>query len=214
MFGITDLMTYVLGTIFIILLPGPNSIYVLSVAAQRGMRRGFQGACGVFVGDAVLMLLSAMGVASVLKTTPLLFLLLKYVGAVYLAWLGVQMLVSSWRRWRQTDTLSSQVAQVDDSHPFRKALLISLLNPKAILFFISFFVQFVDPAYAYPALTFTMLGLIAQSCSMLYLSAVILIGARVADAFRSRQRLSASLGGSVGALFLGFSAKLATASAN
>jgi leucine efflux protein len=214
MFGITDLTTYVLGTIFIVLLPGPNSIYVLSVAAQRGVRRGFQGACGVFVGDAVLMLLSAMGVASVLKTTPVLFLLLKYVGAAYLAWIGVQMLYGAWRGWRAHGALVAPPVPVDDSHPFRKALLISLLNPKAILFFISFFVQFVDPAYAYPALTFTVLGLIAQSCSVLYLSAVILIGARAAAAFRRRQRLSASLAGSVGALFLGFSAKLATASAN
>lgn len=214
MFGITDLPTYVLGTIFIVLLPGPNSLYVLSVAAQRGVRRGFQGACGVFAGDTVLMLLSAMGVASVLKTTPVLFLLLKYVGAAYLAWIGLQMLLGAWQRWHRSGDLALPTTPVDDSHPFRKALLISLLNPKAILFFISFFVQFVDPAYAYPALTFTALGLIAQSCSVLYLSTVILVGVRVADMFRRRQRLSASLGGSVGALFLGFSAKLATASAN
>ena len=62
MFGITDLPTYLLGTLFIVLLPGPNSIYVLSIAAQRGVRAGFQAASGVFVGDAILMLLSATGV--------------------------------------------------------------------------------------------------------------------------------------------------------
>ena len=52
-FGITDFWTYVLGTIFIVLLPGPNSMYVLSVAAQRGVRAGYKGACGVFLGDFV-----------------------------------------------------------------------------------------------------------------------------------------------------------------
>ena len=65
--GITDFWTFVLGTIFIVLLPGPNSMYVLSVAAQRGVREGYKGACGVFLGDAILMVLSAAGVASLLK---------------------------------------------------------------------------------------------------------------------------------------------------
>lgn len=70
MFGITDLSTYLLGTLFIVLLPGPNSLYVLSVAAQRDVRLGFQGACGIFVGDTILMVLSATGVASVRKACP------------------------------------------------------------------------------------------------------------------------------------------------
>lgn len=92
MFGITDLSTYLLGTLFIVLLPGPNSLYVLSVAAQRGVRLGFQGACGIFVGDTILMVLSATGVASVLKGLPALFFVLKYAGAAYLAWIGLAML--------------------------------------------------------------------------------------------------------------------------
>ncbi|MFP3616156.1 LysE family transporter, partial [Paraburkholderia sp. SIMBA_050] len=71
--GITDIWTYVFGVIFIILLPGPNSMYVLSLAAQRGVKAGYRAACGVFVGDTVLMVLSAAGVASLLKANPLLF---------------------------------------------------------------------------------------------------------------------------------------------
>lgn len=86
MFGITDPATYLIGTIFIVLLPGPNSLYVLSVAASRGIRAGYQGALGVFVGDAVLMTLAATGMAAVLKAYPVLFWGLKYVGAGYLAW--------------------------------------------------------------------------------------------------------------------------------
>lgn len=72
MFGITDLTTYILGTIFIVLLPGPNSMYVLSVAAQRGVRAGFAGAAGVFVGDFILMTLAATGAAGLLKANPAL----------------------------------------------------------------------------------------------------------------------------------------------
>jgi leucine efflux protein len=96
--------------------------------------------------------------------------------------------------------------------PFRKALVISLLNPKAILFFVSFFVQFVDPAYATPALSFLILGAVIQVFSFLYLTALIFGGTFLANQFRRHKRLSAGLTSCVGAVFLGFGAKLATAS--
>lgn len=213
-FGITDFWTYVLGTIFIVLLPGPNSMYVLSVAAQRGVRAGYKGACGVFLGDAVLMVLSAAGVASLLKASPALFYVVKYIGAAYLGWIGFSMLRGALRSWTARGTAAAATvpaAPVDQSNPFRKALLVSLLNPKAILFFISFFIQFVDPAFAYPALSFGVLGLVCQVFSFAYLTTIILVGAKLADAFRRRRRLSAGMASGVGAMFIGFGAKLATA---
>jgi Putative threonine efflux protein len=215
-FGITDFWTYVLGTIFIVLLPGPNSMYVLSVAAQRGVRAGYKGACGVFLGDFVLMVLSAAGVASLLKASPALFYVVKYVGAAYLAWIGFSMLRGALRNWaaRGDAAATAPVSKADQSDPFRKALLISLLNPKAILFFISFFIQFVDPAFAYPVLSFSVLGLVAQFCSFAYLTTIIFVGAKLADAFRRRRRLSAGMSSGVGVMFIGFGAKLATATMN
>lgn len=214
MFGITDLATYILGTIFIVLLPGPNSMYVLSVAAQRGVRAGFAGACGVFVGDFVLMTLAATGAAGLLHANPALFAVVKYIGGGYLAWIGIAMLrgaVSAWRTRHQARSEAPAPA-ADSRRPFGRALLISLMNPKAILFFLSFFVQFVDPAYPHPAVTFALLGAIVQLCSALYLTAIIVAGSRLAEAFRRRRRLSAAMGGAVGTLFVGFGAKLAAAS--
>lgn len=213
-YGITDLATFILGTIFIVLLPGPNSLYVMSVASRHGIAAGYRGACGIFVGDTVLMLLSATGMASLLHATPALFMVVKYAGAGYLAWLGVGLLRAAIAGWRQrtTQTGTATAAPVADAaRPFRTALLISLLNPKAILFFVSFFVQFVDPGYAWPALTFLILGVIVQVCSAAYLSALIFGGARLAALFRRRRRLAAAASGSVGGLFIGFSAKLANA---
>ena len=67
-YGITDLSTFILGTIFIVLLPGPNSLYVMSVASRWGIAAGYRGACGIFLGDLILMILSATGVASLLQT--------------------------------------------------------------------------------------------------------------------------------------------------
>jgi leucine efflux protein len=211
MFGITDLGTFVAAAIFIILLPGPNSLYVLSVAAQRGVRAGYTAACGVFVGDTVLMTAAAAGGASLLMASPQIFFVVKMVGAVYLGWIGLQLLRGALSSWRGDAKADSAPRVVDASQPFRKALVVSLLNPKAIAFLLSFFIQFVDPAYPTPALTFLVLGSIIQVLSFLYLSTLIFAGARLAAAFRARRRLSGAANAGVGALFVGFGAKLATA---
>lgn len=213
MVGITDLWTYVLGTVFIVLLPGPNSLYVLSVASKRGVRQGYQGACGIFLGDSVLMLLSATGVASLLTANPALFMIAKFAGAAYLAWIGAGLLRSAWAGWRDNAAfpVPEKGGSKDASRPFHTALMISLVNPKAILFFISFFIQFVDPGYPYPAISFLILGLICQIVSAAYLSVLIFGGARLALQFRRRRELAAAATGGVGALFIGFGAKLASA---
>lgn len=177
------------------------------------MAAGYRGACGVFVGDTILMLLSATGAASLLQANPSVFMGVKYAGAFYLAWMGVGLLRSSIATWRDNCATSSENTQTaaDTSRPFHTALIISLMNPKAILFFISFFVQFVDSSYPHAALSFCILGLIVQFFSALYLSVLILGGAHLALQFRRRRRLSALATGGVGGLFISFSAKLAGA---
>ncbi|WP_405753629.1 leucine efflux protein LeuE [Streptomyces sp. NBC_01020] len=221
MLGVTDLPTYLAGLALIILLPGPNSLYVLSVAARRGVRTGYTAAAGVFCGDTVLMTLSAAGVASLLQANPLLFGLVKYAGAGYLTYLAFGMVRTARALWRDRSDRSEQsegaVETTDEpaaaaERPYRRALVVSLFNPKAILFFISFFVQFVDPHYAYPALSFVVLGGLAQLASFLYLTLLIFGGTRLAAAFRRRRRLSAGVTTAAGALFLGFAVKLSLSS--
>lgn len=211
MFGITDLGTFFAAAVFIILLPGPNSLYVLSVAAQRGVRAGYTAACGVFVGDTVLMTAAAAGGASLLMASPQVFFVVKMAGAVYLGWIGLQLLRGALSTWRGDAAAEPAPRAVDARQPFRKALVVSLLNPKAIAFLLSFFIQFVDPAYPHPALTFLILGSIIQVLSFLYLSTLIFAGARLAAAFRARRKLASTANAGVGALFVGFGAKLATA---
>ncbi|MHA5052654.1 leucine efflux protein LeuE [Streptomyces sp. SD15] len=218
MFGVIDLPTYLAGLVLIVLLPGPNSLYVLSVAARRGVRAGYTAAAGVWCGDAVLMTLSAAGVASLLQANALLFGIVKYAGAGYLSWLAVGMLRAAWGMWRTRRERVEAEAEAPASaaaeeRPYRRALVISLFNPKAILFFVAFFVQFVDPAYAYPAVSFVVLGAFAQLASFLYLSALIFSGTKLSAAFRRRKRLSAGATTAAGALFLGFAVKLTLAGA-
>lgn len=219
-YGVTDIWTYLLGAVGIILLPGPNSLYVLSVATARGVRAGYQGAFGVFLGDTILLALTALGAAGLLRTHPAMFLVVKYVGAAYLTWVGLNLIRTAIQKWRVgTPVAVDSAAAVNEmvahmQQPFRRALVISLLNPKAILFLLSFFVQFIDPAYATPAVPFLILGTIIMVLSALYLSALIFAGARLAQGFSRRKRLSASLSSAVGGLFVWFGAKLATASLN
>ncbi|WP_326699442.1 leucine efflux protein LeuE [Streptomyces sp. NBC_01754] len=216
MLGVTDLPTYLAGLVLIILLPGPNSLYVLSVAARRGVRSGYVAAAGVWTGDTVLMALSAMGAASLLRTSPLLFTVVKFAGAGYLTWLAVGMLRAAVSMWRERHRRVAELTEQDGAEavpgererPYRRALVVSLFNPKAILFLISFFVQFVDPGYAYPALSFLLLGTLLQIGSFLYLTVLIFGGTRLATAFRRRKRLSAGATSAAGVLFLGFAAKL------
>ncbi|GEJ98219.1 leucine efflux protein LeuE [Streptomyces sp. NPDC003388] len=216
MFGVIDLPTYLAGLVLIVLLPGPNSLYVLSVAARRGVRSGYTAAAGVWCGDTVLMTLSAAGVASLLQANAVLFDIVKYAGAGYLTWLAIGMMRSAWQMWRTRREQAAEDAApavAAEERPFRRALVVSLFNPKAILFFVAFFVQFVDPGYAYPALSFVVLGAFAQAASFLYLSALIFGGTRLAAAFRRRKRLSATATSAAGALFLGFAVKLSLAGA-
>ena len=218
MLGITDLSTYLVGLVLVILLPGPNSIYVLSVAARRGVRDGYAAAAGVWTGDAVLMVLSAAGVASLLKANDMAFAVVKFVGAGYLGYLAFTMLRGAlvmWRSRRQAVRAVEEGAPppVPNERPYRRALIISLLNPKAILFFVAFFVQFVDPDYAHPALSFLVLGTLVQIASVAYLSALIFGGTRLAAAFRRRRGLSAAGTSAIGAVFLGFAVKLSLAHA-
>jgi leucine efflux protein len=171
------------------------------------------------VGDAVLMLAAAAGAASVLAAYPPLFLVIKYAGAAYLSYVGLMMAIGAIRKLRGRGQAGAVTAQPQDEpaaaevvRPFRRALMVSLLNPKAILFFVSFFVQFVDPGYAYPALSFLLLAGIVQLCSLVYLSVLIFGGTYLASQFRRRRRLAAGLTTLVGAVFVGFGVRLATAS--
>src|SRR3990167_5722176 len=126
-YGVTDLWTYVIGALGIILLPGPNSLFVLSVATVRGVKACYQGAMGVFVGDTILLLLTALGAASLLRTYPALFMVVKYAGAAYLTWVGVNLFIAAVKKWRSVDpaevSADAAVAQATTNlqQPFKRS---------------------------------------------------------------------------------------------
>lgn len=212
MYGITDLTAYILGTIATILLPGPNSLYCLSVAASQGIGKGYRAIAGIFVGDGILILITVFGAGSLLKLYPSLFNAIKLVGGLYLMYLGVKLLIGAYQTFTQRSVLAGATPRltVPDTHQnyFYRAMLLSLTNPKAILFFLSFFVQFVNPNYQYPLLSFLVLAIILQGISFAYLSVLAFAGQGLARKFSQYPLLIVTSMSLVGLLFITFAIKL------
>lgn len=205
--GVVNLTTYLVGALFIVLLPGPNSLFILKTTVTHGIRASYKAALGVFIGDAILMFFAFIGVASLIRTTPVLFTMVKFLGAAYLAYLGGKILYANFIQRAQTVNAQA-VAQ--EGKFFIKSLALSLTNPKSILFYVSFFVQFIDLHYAHPAIPFTILAGILEMLSFIYLSALIFGGRIMAHFFQKRRLLSKMGNGLIGLFFLGFATKLAS----
>ncbi|MDL2210159.1 leucine efflux protein LeuE [Desulfovibrio sp. OttesenSCG-928-O18] len=204
--GIVNIGVFVLGTVVIIIAPGPNSLYVLSTATRRGVRDGYKAAGGVLLGDSVLMLAASLGVDSVVRLYPVAFSLIQYAGAVFLGYLGIKALIAAFRK---KDGAASQESAECRENPFKRALLLSLANPKAILFFVSFFVQFVDPAKGHPGLAFLVLACIVQTVSITYLTILIFGGSKLAAMAKGNQTLQRLGTALTGSIFVGFGCRLA-----
>ena len=212
-FGVIHFPSYLMGAILIILLPGPNSLYVLALSAERGWQKGIWASVGIVVGDAIIMLSVALGAATVLASSPLTYNLLRLSGAIYLAWLGLGIIRSGLKRFQAKEVTAEtssvlQAGGIMRLHPFLAALLLALTNPKAIFFFISFFTQFVDPDFHQPALGFFYLAVVTQLISMAYLATLIGAGQYCLGLVKAHPMIAASLWLATGTLFIVFSLRL------
>ncbi len=207
--GISNIWTYLLGVIFITLVPGPNSIFVLTSSAKHGVKGGYKAALGVFTGDALLIFLAFLGVASLVKTSPVFFIVIKYAGALYLTYLGLKTLYATFHKKKeQPEQVAVEVVKAKNGL-YIKALFLSLLNPKMIIFYVSFFIQFIDPKYENAGVPFFVLGVILEICSMLYLSVLIFGGVAITNKVKHNKLLASLSNSCIGAVFLLFGAKLA-----
>jgi leucine efflux protein len=209
--GIVDFPAYLLGVILTILFPGPNSLYVLTITSLKGWRKGAWASLGIFLGDAILMIGIALGAATLLNSSPSIFNIMRILGAAYLAWMGYGFIQGGIGRLRNTQELTNKdslARYLNTLHPFVAALMLSLTNPKAIFFFISFFAQFIQPAYSHPEYSFLYLALVLQLVSMTYLTSLIFAGQFFLGFFQKRRCAAATLWFIVGVLLIGFAGKL------
>ncbi|MGY5957433.1 leucine efflux protein LeuE [Kosakonia sp. BK9b] len=205
-YGVISYWSYLIGAIFIILVPGPNTFFVLKSSIAGGLKNGYVAASAVFIGDAVLMFLAYAGVATLIKTTPLLFNIVRYLGAFYLLYLGCKMLYSTFVH----KTRQQNEQEIHKGDVFRRALVLSLTNPKAILFYVSFFVQFIDINYASPGTAFFILASTLEVISVCYFSFLVISGSYVTQWVKTRKKITRIGNSLIGLIFVGFAARLAT----
>jgi len=224
--GILHLGAFVAAGLLLNLTPGPDLVYTSTQAGLHGARAGWIAALGIGAGGLVHVTLGALGVSALIATSAAAFGVLKLVGAAWLVWLGLKLLLA-----REAPAATPPVphaAPAADPTPvrraapiFRDAVLVSVLNPKVALFFLAFVPQFIDPASPRPALAFVALGAVFVANGTLVTGAVGTLTAAAAASLRSRPAdrgwrrgaalVARALPRAIGALFIGLGLRLALA---
>ena len=200
MFGIIDYSAFVIAVIVFLMIPGPGNLALITSTGKGGIRGGLAATLGVILGDQVLMWLAVAGVAALLTTTPAAFSAVQWLGAAYLAWLGGKMLFAK--------PGSAPVLNFRPEHYLRQTLLITLLNPKAIVFYMAFFPLFVDPTRHQGLVTFGVMAVTIASLTLLYGLVAVLLTHFFAERVRASPRFSNLLEKIAGLFLIGFGIKL------
>ena len=203
MFGISDYGAFAAAFVLLLFLPGPGNLALISSASKGGLSGGLASVLGLLLGDQILLWLTVAGVAALLKSTPSLFMALQWMGAAYLAWLGLKMVTAKPGEGPQI--------QITPGHYFRETLLITLLNPKAIMFYFAFFPQFIDPVHHQGLLTFAVMALTIAVLGFVYCFGVVLITHTMAERIRANARFSGALQKIAGLCLIGFGLKMVIA---
>ena len=201
MFGIADYAAFVAAIVVFLLIPGPGNLALITSTSKGGMRGGFAATLGLIAGDQVLMWMAVAGVAALLTAWPPAFRAVQWLGAVYLAWLGTKMLLAK--------PGDAPVLKIQPRHYFRQALLITLLNPKAIVFYMAFFPLFVNPLRHQGFVTFGAMALTIALLTLAYGLIVVALTHFLAERMRANLVVSSVLQKLAGVFLIGFGIKLA-----
>jgi len=199
--GVADYGAFVVAIIVFLLIPGPGNLALITSTSKGGMAGGLGATLGIIAGDQVLLWAAVAGVSAVLVAYPAAFHLVQWAGAVYLAWLGVKMLIAK--------PGDAPILQIRPHHYFRQALLITLLNPKAIMFYMAFFPLFVDPAQHQGLRTFGVMAITIAGLTFLYGLISVMLTYHLAERIRARPKMTAALNKVAGMFLIGFGIKLA-----
>lgn len=201
MFGIEHYASFVSAIVLFQLIPGAGTLAILNATARRGVHAGLSAVLGTLVGDAVWMVGAALGLAAVMQANPALFRALQWFGVVYLLWMAWGLLRSG-----RSEAVSEVVA-VSSWQYARQAALVSLTNPKVMLFFVAFFPLFLR--HDSGALTLFVMMAHVSLISLLYQAGLVLLGHWVARVFEGVPQAQVWAKRLAGVALIGFAAKLA-----
>lgn len=201
MFGITDYGAFVVAFVVLLMIPGPGNLALITSTGKGGVRGGLASTCGIILGDQVLMWLAVAGVAALLAAYPTAFHAVQWLGAGYLIWLGARMLLAK--------PGSAPAVHISAGHYLRQTAVITLFNPKAIVFYMAFFPLFIDPARHQGLLTFAVMALTVALLTFVYGLVVTLLTRQLIERMRARPQLGKALERLAGLCLVGFGLKLA-----
>lgn len=201
MFGISDYGAFVLAFIVLLFIPGPGNLAIITSTTKGGILGGLAATLGLMVGDQVLMWLAVAGVAALLMAYPAAFNAVQWLGAGYLAWLGFKMLTAK--------PGAPAIIQIKPHHYFQQAMAITVLNPKAIVFYMAFLPLFLDPKAHLGWLTFAAMAVTVAVLAFIYCFAVVLLTHFLAERLRASPVISSTLQKLAGVCLIGFGFKLA-----
>ncbi len=203
------LQLYLAAAVLLVLVPGPDSLLILSRSLFEGRWMGWIASFGTAAGNVLHAVLAAAGVSALVAASPALFDTVRLLGAAYLLWLGLRALAAAWRAWRAGG--GQAVPTLPATGPrraFVHAFLTNILNPKVILFYLAFVPQFVSPAVGSIALQTLLLGLILAGMATLYHLLLASLAARTAQKLLSTRLFATLLNGFTGLLFVGFAVRV------
>jgi RhtB (resistance to homoserine/threonine) family protein len=210
--GIHDLWLFMLAGVLLNITPGPDMALIIARSTRHGTRAGVAAALGVGVGAFLHIAAAAIGISALLLASALAFTILKWAGALYLIYLGIQMLRSSFAEHGASDG-SLAPAPSALRRVFLQGVLTNATNPKVAMFFLAFLPQFVDPDAPSKAVAFITLGLVFDSVGTAWNVAVACLAGTCATS-GAYGRVKPWLERTIGALFIGLGVKLAFAEAS
>ncbi len=201
MFGVSDYGAFVVAIIVFLAIPGPGNLALLTATAKGGIRAGLAATLGVILGDQALLWMAVAGVAALLLTHPNVFYAVQWAGSIYLIWLGAKLLSAKLG--------DAPVLELKPHHYLRQALVITVFNPKAIVFYMAFFPLFVDPTVHQGWVTFAVMAATIAALTFVYGLVVVVLAHFLAARVRASAVVSTLLNKVAGLLLIGFGLKLA-----
>ncbi|MCS0628662.1 LysE family translocator [Telluria mixta] len=208
MFGIHDLALFVVSGLLLNVMPGPDSLLIMTRSATQGWRAGSAAALGIGTGTFVHIFAAALGLSAILATSAAAFTVVKLLGAAYILYLAVGMLLS--KRGDGVDKPLT-VAPLPLRRIYAQGILTNVLNPKVALFFLAFVPQFIDANAPHKAIAFLILGAIFNINGMLWCHALALFTAQARARLKLNPAVTQWLNRATGGLFVWLGVKLALA---
>ena len=193
------MLAFALLSVGIVVMPGPSNLFLLAHGIGHGRRAAVAAMTGISAASAIRVLLTAAGLSAVLASAATAFTVIKWVGVVYLGYLGVR----AFRSGSVDGLLSSDATAIRLRRSAGKGLLVGLANPKMIIFFIAFFPQFVDPSRGSQAVQIIVLGALFWVLGVLWDFAFAYLSGTIGTWLKRRPRLQTAQPRVEGSVYLG-----------